>query len=52
MQICGYLLGLSWCSLHIMLYLSLFGPVVTIVIIGIQLLLAIGIIYIRIRAPD
>ena len=51
-QICGYLLGLSMCVLHTLLYLQLFGPVVTLVIIGLQLLLAAGIVYIRIRAPD
>ncbi len=51
-QICGYLLGLSMCVLHTLLYLQLFGPLVTLVIIGVQLLLAAGIVYIRIRAPD
>ena len=39
MQLCVYVLGLSSCVLHT-------------VIIGIQVLLAAWIIYIRIRAPD
>ena len=41
MQLCVYLLGLSAC-----------GRVAALVIIGIQVLLAAWIIYIRIRAPD
>ena len=44
MQLCVYLLGLSACML--------FGRVAALVIIGIQVLLAAWIIYIRIRAPD
>jgi len=38
--------------LHTVMYLMLFGRVVALVIIGIQVLLAAWIIYIRIRAPD
>ena len=56
MQLCVYLLGLSACVLHTVLhtvmYFMLFGRVAALVIIGIQVLLAAWIIYIRIRAPD
>ena len=52
MQLCVYLLGLSACVLHTVMYFMLFGRVATLVIIGIQVLLAAWIIYIRIRAPD
>ena len=38
--------------LHTVMYLKLFGWVAALVIIGIQVLLATWIIYIRIRAPD
>lgn len=38
--------------LHTVMYLKLFGWVEALVIIGIQVLLAAWIIYIRIRAPD
>ena len=50
MQLCVYLLGLSACVLHTVMYFMLFGRVAALVIIGI--LLAAWIIYIRIRAPD
>ena len=52
MQLCVYVLGLSSCVLHTVMYLKLFGWVAALVIIGIQVLLAAWIIYIRIRAPD
>lgn len=51
-QIVVYLLGLSACVLHTVMYCMLFGRVAAFVIIGIQVLLAAWIIYIRIRAPD
>ena len=51
-QICVYLLGLSACVLHTVMYLMLFGRVAALVIIGIQVPVAAWIIYIRIRAPD
>ena len=47
MQLCVYLLGLSACVLHTVMYFM-----AALVIIGIQVLLAAWIIYIRIRAPD
>lgn len=52
MQLCVYLLGLSACVLHTVMYFMLFGRVAALVIIGIQVLLVAWIIYIRIRAPD
>lgn len=52
MQLCVYLLGLSACVLHTVMYFILFGRVAALVIIGIQVLVAAWIIYIRIRAPD
>ncbi len=51
-RLCGYLLGLSVCALHILLCYLLLGWVATLVIVGVQLLIAAGFIYIRIRAPD
>ena len=51
-QIGVYLLGLFACVLHTVMYFMLFGRLVAFVIIGIQVLLAAWIIYIRIRAPD
>lgn len=48
----GYLLGISMCILHVLLCLQLFGPAATLVIAGVQLLLAAGILCMRIRAPD
>lgn len=51
-QLCVYLLGLSACVLHTVMYFMLFGSVAALVIIGIQVLVAAWIIYIRIRAPD
>ncbi|WP_418662390.1 hypothetical protein [Alistipes putredinis] len=52
MQLCVYLLGLSAYVLHTVMYFMLFGRVAALVIIGIQVLVAAWIIYIRIRAPD
>ena len=52
MQLCVYLLGLSACVLHTVMYFMLFGRVAALVIIGIKVLVAAWIIYIRIRAPD
>ena len=47
----GYLLGISMCALHVLLCLQHFGPAATLVFAGVQLLLAAGFVYIRIRAP-
>ena len=49
-RLCGYLFGLS--VLHILLCYLLLGWVTTLVVMGVQLLIAAGFIYIRIRAPD
>ena len=51
-RLCGYLVGLSVCVLHILLCYLLLGWVTTLVVMGVQLLIAAGFIYIRIRAPD
>ncbi len=51
-RLCGCLLGLSVCALHVLLCYLLLGWVTTLVIVGVQLLIAAGFIYIRIRAPD
>ncbi|MFK1715164.1 hypothetical protein ACIXJT_19355 [Bacteroides fragilis] len=51
-RLCGYLFGLSVCVLHILLCYLLLGWVTTLVVMGVQLLIAAGFIYIRIRAPD
>ncbi|WP_418403475.1 hypothetical protein [Alistipes putredinis] len=50
--LCGCLLGLSFCVLHTLLCYQLFGLVATLVIVGIQLVIAAWFIYIRVRAPD
>ena len=51
-RLCGYLFGLSVYVLHILLCYLLLGWVTTLVVMGVQLLIAAGFIYIRIRAPD
>ncbi|MCE9171257.1 hypothetical protein NXV17_12490 [Bacteroides fragilis] len=51
-RLCGYLFGPSVCVLHILLCYLLLGWVTTLVVMGVQLLIAAGFIYIRIRAPD
>ena len=40
------------CALHVLLCLQHFGRAATLVFAGVQLLLAAGFVYIRIRAPD
>ncbi len=44
--------GLSMAALHILVCYKLFGLVATLVIIGVQIVIAIGIAWIKIRAPD
>ena len=51
-QLCRCLFGVSVLGLHILVCHRLFGPVATLVIVGVQILVAAGIIYIKIRAPD
>lgn len=51
-QLCRCLFGLSALGLHVWACYRLFGPVATLVIVGVQVLIAAWIIYIKIRAPD
>lgn len=51
-QLCGCLFGVSVIGLHVLGCYRLFGPVATLVIVGVQVLIAAWIIYIKIRAPD
>lgn len=44
--------GLSLAGLHTFVYYRLFGPVATLVIVGVQIIIALGIVWIKIRAPD
>ena len=46
------IVGLSWTVLSTYLCYRLFGSVATLVIIGIQIILGLGIVFIRIRGPD
>lgn len=51
-QLCRCLFGVSVLGLHVLVCYRLFGPVATLVIVGVQVLIAAWIIYIKIRAPD
>lgn len=51
-QLCRCLFGVSVIGLHVLGCYRLFGPVATLVIVGVQVLIAAWIIYIKIRAPD
>ena len=51
-QLCRCLFGLSVLGQHVLVCYRLFGPVATLVIVGVQVLVAAWIIYIKIRAPD
>lgn len=44
--------GLSALGLHVLACYQLFGLAATLVIVGVQVLIAVWIIYIKIRAPD
>lgn len=46
------LVGLTLAGLHTFVYYRLFGPVATLVIVGVQVIIALGIVWIKIRAPD
>ncbi len=52
MEIGLLMVGLSLAGLHTLLCYQLFGLVATLVIIGVQVVIAIGIAWIKIRAPD
>lgn len=51
-QLCRCLFGVSVLGLHVLVCYRLFGQVATLVIVGVQVVVAAGIIYIKIRAPD
>ena len=46
------LAGLALAGLHTFVYYRLFGPVATLVIVGVQVIIALGIVWIKIRVPD
>lgn len=52
MEIGLLVVGLSLVGLHTFLCYQLFGLVATLVIVGVQVILALGIVWIKIRAPD
>jgi len=51
-ELCRCLFGISVLGLHVLGCYRLFGQVATLVIVGVQVLIAAWIIYIKIRAPD
>ena len=51
-QLCWYGLGLSSLTVQVLCCYMLLGPVGTLVVVGVQLLIAAVVIYMRIRAPD
>lgn len=51
-ELCRCLFGISVLGLHVLDCYRLFGLVATLVIVGVQVLIAAWIIYIKIRAPD
>ena len=52
MEIGLLFVGLSLAGLHTLVCYQLFGLVVTLVIVGVQVVIASGIVWIKIRAPD
>jgi len=52
MEIGLLVVGLSFAGLHILVCYRLFGLVATLVIVGVQIVIASGIVWIKIRAPD
>ena len=52
MEIGLLVVGLSIAALHTLVCYKLFGLVATLVIVGVQVVIAIGIAWIKIRAPD
>lgn len=52
MEIGLLFVGLSMAALHTLVCYKLFGLVAKLVIIGVQVVIAIGIVWIKIRAPD
>lgn len=52
MEIGLLVVGLSFAGLHALVCYRLFGLVATLVIVGVQIVIASGIVWIKIRAPD
>ena len=52
MEIGLLFVGLSMAALHTLVCYKLCGLVVTLVIVGVQIVIASGIVWIKIRAPD
>ena len=52
MEIGMLMVGLSLAGLHTLLCYRLFGLVETLVIVGVEVCIASGIVWIKIRAPD
>ena len=52
MEIGLLVVGLSFAGLHTLVCYRLFGLVATLVIVGVQVVIASGIVWIKIRAPD
>lgn len=52
MEIGLLVVGLSFAGLHTLVCYWLFGLVATLVIVGVQIVIALGIVWIKIRAPD
>ncbi|MDU7621301.1 MAG: hypothetical protein E7K32_02745 [Bacteroides stercoris] len=52
MEIGLLFIGLSMAGLHTFVCYKLFGLVATLVIVGVQIIIALGIVWIKIRAPD
>lgn len=51
-RLCKCLFGLSYLVLYLLFCYKLFGLVVTLVIVGVQLLIAGWLVWAMIRAPD
>lgn len=51
-QLCKCLLGLSYLVLHVLFCYRLLGLVATLIIVGVQLLIAGWLVWAMIRAPD
>lgn len=52
MEIGLLVVGLSFAGLHTLVCYRLFSLVATLVIVGVQVVIASGIVWIKIRAPD
>ena len=52
MEIGLLMVGLSLAGLHTLLCYRLFGLVATLVIVGVQIVIALWIVWIKLRAPD